>query len=83
MITEELTGDGTDYRGHQTHARSGVECQRWTSQTPHEHSRTNENYPGAGLGDHNYCRNPDSETGIWCYTMDSGNRWELCDPIQN
>lgn len=31
VITEEFTGKGADYRGHQTHARSGVECQRWTA----------------------------------------------------
>jgi len=30
VITEEFTGKGEDYRGHQTHTRSGAECQRWT-----------------------------------------------------
>jgi len=32
-----------------------------------------------GLGDHNYCRNPDGEKTIWCYTTDVSKRWEYCD----
>merc|ERR1712136_383893 len=35
---------------------------------------------GAGL-QQNYCRNPDGEDTIWCYTTDEGSRWEYCDPI--
>ncbi|KAB0404656.1 hypothetical protein E2I00_017569 [Balaenoptera physalus] len=26
----------------------------------------------------NYCRNPDGETGPWCYTTNSEVRWEYC-----
>jgi len=70
------------YRGCQSHTVTGRTCQAWTSQSPHGHSRTPANYPNKGLGDHNYCRNPDHEpNGIWCYTTDSGSRWEYCDPL--
>ena len=43
------------------------------------HDRTPTNYPSKGLGDHNYCRNPDDEKGAWCYTTDPDHRWEYCD----
>ena len=69
------------YRGCQDRTESGKPCQKWTSQSPHSHSRTPSGYPNKGLGDHNYCRNPDSEPrGIWCYTT-TATRWEYCDPL--
>ena len=51
------------YRGSTNMTLSGRTCQRWTSQEPHVHTRTPVNYPNNGIGDHNYCRNPDSEHG--------------------
>ena len=27
----------------------------------------------------NYCRNPDGEPKVWCYTTNPGDRWERCD----
>lgn len=68
-----------DYRGLKATTASGLECQKWTVQSPQEHTRTPGNFPGGGLGDHNYCRNPDNEKRAWCYTMDSKKRWEYCD----
>lgn len=79
---EALLGDlDADYRGCQATTRSGKSCQRWTAQSPHTHTRTPVIYPNSGLGDHNFCRNPDKETTIWCYTTDTDSRWEYCDPL--
>ena len=59
--------------------KSGKTCQNWTSQIPHNNNKTPSNYPTAGLGDHNYCRNPNNETqGPWCYTTNSSVQWEYC-----
>uniref|UniRef100_W5NFF8 Plasminogen n=1 Tax=Lepisosteus oculatus TaxID=7918 RepID=W5NFF8_LEPOC len=79
-ITPELTcasGDGSAYRGTIGVTESGKACQSWSSQHPHKHSRTPENYPCKGL-ELNYCRNPDSERMPWCYTTDPNTRWEYC-----
>jgi len=66
-----------DYRGTIAVTATGKTCQAWSVQSPHEHTRTSENYPSSGL-DANYCRNPDGELGAWCYTVES-TRWEYCD----
>ena len=42
------------------------------------HTRTAAHYPTSGLGGHNFCRNPDGETGPWCYPATVDTRWELC-----
>lgn len=68
------------YRGCQRHTRSGRTCQRWNSQTPHAHSNSATQKPGEGLTS-NYCRNPDHDMTIWCYTTDPGKRFEWCDPL--
>ncbi|XP_066271084.1 uncharacterized protein [Branchiostoma lanceolatum] len=71
-------GNGASYRGTVSETATGKTCQRWDSQTPHGHSRTSRNYPSGGL-EQNYCRNPDGWTGLWCYTTDPNQRWELCN----
>ncbi|KAM9435218.1 plasminogen [Clarias gariepinus] len=72
------TGDGNSYRGKIAVTISGKTCQTWSSQVPHKHSRTPENYPCKGLNN-NYCRNPDNERSPWCYTTDPETRWEYCN----
>jgi integrin beta 3 len=74
---ETYTGIGEDYKGGQTQTRSGHTCQNWRSTTPHSHRYLD-------VGDHNFCRNPDSDSGgIWCYTTSEDTRWEYCDPKES
>ncbi|XP_070545602.1 plasminogen-like [Ptychodera flava] len=73
------SANGDDYRGTVSTTESGYICQPWTSQLPYSHRYTPEIYPNAGLGDHNYCRNPDGWSATWCYTLDPLVRWESCD----
>ena len=62
---------GGDYKGTANKTVNGRNCQKWSLQKPHGHIF-------GGQGDHNYCRNPDGEPGVWCYTTDPEKRWELC-----
>lgn len=73
-----FSDNGAGYRGSVSYSKSGLLCQEWVSQYPHEHSRTPDRYLESGL-DRNYCRNPDGESGPWCYTTDPDTPWELCD----
>eukprot|EP01083_Nonionella_stella_P054829 144708_1 len=79
---EELVGNlDSGYRGCQDRTTEGYPCQNWSSQTPHDHSVTASEYPSMGVGNHNYCRNPDGASTIWCYTTDPDTRWEYCLPM--
>uniref|UniRef100_A0A8C0ZAI0 Plasminogen n=1 Tax=Cyanistes caeruleus TaxID=156563 RepID=A0A8C0ZAI0_CYACU len=73
-----LSGRGEDYRGTVSVTEYGNTCQHWSSQSPHRHARTPENYPCQSL-DENYCRNPDGEQRPWCYTTNTTARWEYCN----
>ena len=69
-----------DYRGTVSVTAQGITCQKWTSQKPHYHRYTPKRCPNEGLGDHNYCRNPNGEsTGSWCYTTDRYPEWGYCE----
>jgi len=72
------TGDGASYVGTISRTKYGKTCQAWSSQSPHRHTLVAADFP-SGRFPNNYCRNPDGEPGPWCYTTDSGARWQLCD----
>jgi hypothetical protein len=76
-ITEDID-NGKTYRGLVTSTTSGRTCQNWLDQKPHkiEIKATKDN----GLGNHNFCRNPDdSFEKPWCFTMDPNKEKEECE----
>merc|ERR1719262_1006852 len=77
---ETMTGNGQDYIGCQYETQSGYMCQNWLAQSPQWHSYIPDWYPDGHLGDHNFCRNPDGDTTIWCITTNPSVRWEFCSP---
>lgn len=75
---ECTSGNQADYRGTMSLTNSGFTCQNWLKTEPHDHDYIED--ASIGIGDHNYCRNPDSEdTGAWCFTVDDPDEdWDYC-----
>ncbi|XP_004544647.1 phosphoinositide-3-kinase-interacting protein 1 isoform X2 [Maylandia zebra] len=57
---------GVDYRGEQQNSSSGLSCLIWTN-TTRDYDVTIHPDSEKGVGDHNYCRNPDASERPWCY----------------
>ncbi|XP_035682628.1 fucolectin-like [Branchiostoma floridae] len=80
-ISSELVcrmGDGASYRGTVSMTETGKTCQRWDSQTPHDHYYSTAKFPLSGL-EENYCRKTEDWTEVWCFTTDPSTRYEICD----
>ena len=70
---------GSDYMGTVNWTNTGRRCQNWDNPKYHQHSVNSTKYPDGGLGNHNYCRNPDGEKEPWCFTTDPDKKWEYCN----
>ncbi|CAH2275155.1 tissue-type plasminogen activator [Pelobates cultripes] len=74
-------GSGTTYRGVHSVTQSGAVCVNWNSegirrQLYHGHRS---DALQLGLGNHNYCRNPDNDYKPWCHVFKDGRyTWEFC-----
>ncbi|KAK1328398.1 hypothetical protein QTO34_011971 [Cnephaeus nilssonii] len=80
---ECFTTNGADYRGTQnwTALQGGKPCLFWNETFQHPYNTLN--YPNGegGLGEHNYCRNPDGDVSPWCYVaeQEDGVYWKYCE----
>jgi len=76
------TGKGKfDYTGTYSFTKSGIRCQAWNAKGPQKKTKYDDDrFPeGSRAAAKNYCRNPSKNDFLWCYTMDTGKRWEKCD----
>uniref|UniRef100_A0AAX7U0Z9 Macrophage stimulating 1 n=1 Tax=Astatotilapia calliptera TaxID=8154 RepID=A0AAX7U0Z9_ASTCA len=81
FTTKCFRGRGEDYRGRVNETTSGIPCQRWDAQQPHEHPFYPNIYECKGL-EENYCRNPDGSEAPWCFTSVPAMRTALCLQIK-
>ena len=68
---QQKSTSGRSYAGEANTTVKGVPCQRWSDTEPHDHSFTH-------VGDHNFCRNPDGDSQVWCYTTDPEVQYQYC-----
>uniref|UniRef100_A0AAA9SUJ1 Kringle-containing protein marking the eye and the nose n=1 Tax=Bos taurus TaxID=9913 RepID=A0AAA9SUJ1_BOVIN len=80
---ECFTANGADYRGTQnwTALQGGKPCLFWNETFQHPYNTLK--YPNGegGVGEHNYCRNPDGDVSPWCYVAEheDGVYWKYCE----
>uniref|UniRef100_A0A8B9Y4P9 Kringle-containing protein marking the eye and the nose n=1 Tax=Bos mutus grunniens TaxID=30521 RepID=A0A8B9Y4P9_BOSMU len=83
FFLECFTANGADYRGTQnwTALQGGKPCLFWNETFQHPYNTLK--YPNGegGVGEHNYCRNPDGDVSPWCYVAEheDGVYWKYCE----
>ncbi|XP_038133186.1 tissue-type plasminogen activator isoform X2 [Cyprinodon tularosa] len=76
-----IVGRGKGYRGTRSISQTGAECINWNSTTLRGRRFTarKSDARSLGLGNHNFCRNPDQDSLPWCFIY-KGTQigWEYC-----
>ncbi|NXU51713.1 HABP2 protein, partial [Turnix velox] len=75
-------GDSSTYRGRVNQAMSGRTCLNWNSHFLLDHpiNAFMEGADSHGIGEHNFCRNPDEDERPWCYIRKNHKvKWDYCD----
>jgi hypothetical protein len=65
--------DCSDYRGKQNKTTDGKSCVSWSSK-----GWSTSRYPTVEA---NYCRNPDGDRNMWCFTSRSSKAYGYCEPL--
>lgn len=74
--------DSFYYRGRVNQAQSGRTCLHWNSHLLLRFSINAfmEDAESYGIGEHNFCRNPDEDQKPWCFIRNNGKvQWDFCD----
>ena len=72
----------TAYFGKLSVTANGRQCQAWSAKYPHDHNFDKDSlFPADGSVSTamNYCRDPNNEGRIWCFTTDPDVIWEYCN----
>ncbi|CAL8343007.1 unnamed protein product [Lota lota] len=62
-----LMANGAGYKGLRNVSSTGLACLVWTNVPGAGGDARSPTDSQAGVGEHNYCRNPDSSDGPWCF----------------
>ncbi|XP_032435223.1 tissue-type plasminogen activator isoform X2 [Xiphophorus hellerii] len=74
-------GQGEGYRGTWSISQTGAACINWnsTSLRGRRFTAQKSDANSLGLGNHNFCRNPDHDSSPWCYVYRGTQiEWEFC-----
>ncbi|XP_066292685.1 uncharacterized protein [Branchiostoma lanceolatum] len=69
--------NGEEYRGQASTTEKGSQCVKWSASDFFQYSSHEYTQGEFGIGDHNYCRNPDGDAKPWCYA-DAEGTYEYC-----